>query len=155
MGGRKLKVRVPKGVRDGERLRLKGKGEPAPQTPHGKGQSGDLLLDISVEPHPMIRRDGLDLYLDVPVTISEAVAGTQVNVPTPWGDYKVTVPEGVHSGAKLRLKGKGVKRAKKEGNFYVVIQIHTPDRIDDEVIESSRKLDDAYQEDVRADLRWN
>ncbi len=152
--GRSLKVRVPPGVRDGERLRLKGKGGAAPQTPYGKGQPGDLFLEISVKPHEFVRREGLDLYLDVPVSIPEAVEGTQINVPTPWGDYKVTVPEGVHSGAKLRLKGQGVRRGKKRGNFYVVIQIRTPDRIDEKVLEAVRQLDDAYEEDLRGDLSW-
>jgi curved DNA-binding protein len=153
-GGRTLKVRVPQGVRDGERLRLKGKGGAAPQTPYGKGQPGDLFLDISVKSHESIRRDGLDLYLDVPVSIPEAVEGTQINVPTPWGDFKVTVPEGVHSGAKLRLKGQGVRRGKERGNFYVVIQIRTPDRIDEEVLEAVRQLEGAYEEDLRGDLSW-
>lgn len=154
VGGKTLKVRVPAGVRDGERLRLKGKGGAAPNTQYGKGEPGDLFLEISVDSHPVMRREGLDLYLDVPVTIPEAIAGTQVNVPTPWGEYKVTVPEGVHSGAKLRLKGQGVRRGGDRGNFYVVVQIHTPDRIDDAVIETSRQLDEAYENDVRADLRW-
>ena len=154
MKGKPMKVRVPQGVRDGERLRLKGKGEPAPKTPYGKGQAGDLFLEISVRPHETMRREGLDLYMDVPVTIPEAVAGTKVNVPTPRGEYTVTVPEGVHSGAKLRLKGQGVKRGEDAGDFYVVIQIHTPDRIDDAVLEASRQLDEAYEEDVRRHLRW-
>ncbi len=152
--GKPLKVRVPGGVRDGERLRLKGKGGPAPQTPYGKGQRGDLFLKIGVRPHPVMRREGLDLFVDVPVTIAEAIEGARVNVPTPWGEYKVTVPEGVHSGAKLRLKGKGVKRGGKKGDFYVVVQIHTPDRIDDDIVEIARQLGDAYEEDVREDLLW-
>lgn len=155
MQGRSLKVRVPKGVRDGERLRLKGKGGAAPQTPYGKGQPGDLLLEISVRPHPRVRREDLDLYLDVPITIGEAIEGTQINVPTPWGNFKVTVPDGVNSGAKLRLKGQGVKRGKKQGNFYVVIQIHTPDHIDDELREMARKMDGAYDQDLRGELSWN
>ncbi len=153
--GQHLKVRVPAGVRDGERLRLKGKGGPAPQTPYGQGQPGDLYLEISVRPHEHIRRDDLDLSMEVPITIAEAILGTQINVPTPWGEYKVTVPEGVHSGAKLRLKEKGVHRGKKKGDFFVLLQILTPDRIDDEVREKASALADAYESDPRADLRWD
>ncbi len=153
--GQSLKVRIPKGVREGERLRLKGKGQPAPTTPYGEGQPGDLLLKISVGPHPSIRREDMDLYMDVPITIPEAVEGTKVNVPTPWGEYTVTIPEGVHSGAKLRLKGQGVHRGDKKGNFYVIVQIRTPDRLDDEVKEQVRSLEDAYVDDVRAELRWD
>lgn len=152
--GRSLKVRVPAGVRDGEKLRIKGKGEPAPQTPYGKGQAGDLLLEISIEPHATIRRDGLDLYQDVPISIPEAVAGAKINVATPWGEYTVTVPEGVHSGAKLRLKGKGVKRGSKQGDFYAVLQIHTPDRLDEEVLEMVHQLQQAYTGDLREEIRW-
>ena len=153
--GRPMKVRVPPGVRDGERLRLKGKGGPAPQTPHGKGEPGDLLLEISVRSHPRVRRKGLDLYMDVPVTMAEAVEGTRINVPTPWGKYAVTVPEGVNSGSKLRLKGQGVHRGDNEGDFYVVVQINSPDRIDEAVREAVEQLGDAYEEDVRADIRWD
>lgn len=152
--GKPMKVRVPPGVRDGERLRLKGKGGPAPQTQYGKGERGDLFLEISVTDHSDVRRKGLDLYLDVPITIPEAVEGTRINVPTPWGEYTVTVPEGVHSGAKLRLKGQGVHRGKSKGDFYVIVQIHTPDRIDDAVKETVRQLEEAYEEDVRATLHW-
>lgn len=154
VGGRPLKVRVPAGVRDGEKLRLKGKGGPAPQTPYGAGEAGDLFLEISVRPHPQVRREDLDLYLDVPLSVPEAIEGGQVTVPTPWGEYVVKVPEGVHSGSKLRLKGKGVHRGGKEGDFFVVLQIHTPERLDEELREAARKLAEGYEGDLRADLRW-
>jgi curved DNA-binding protein len=153
--GRQLKVRVPAGVGDGERLRLKGKGSPAPQTQYGQGQPGDLFLEISVRPHEKVRREGLDLIVEVAITVPEAILGAQITVPTPRGEYKVTVPEGVHSGARLRLKGKGVHRGNKEGDFFVVLQIVTPDRIDDEVREKAKALEDAYEADPRGDLRWD
>lgn len=155
IGGQPLKVRVPAGVRDGERLRLKGKGSPAPQTPYGEGQPGDLLLEIKVQPHPFVRREELDLYLEVPITMAEAVEGTQVTVPTPWGEYKVTVPEGVHSGAKLRLKGKGVRRGKQQGDFFVILDIRSPDRLDEEIRQAARQLARGYEGDLRGDLRWD
>lgn len=149
-----MKVRVPPGVRDGERLRLRGKGGPPPQTPHGEGEPGDLFLEISVEPHPRVRREGLDLYMDVPITIPEAVRGTRVNVPTPWGEYAVTIPEGVDSGSKLRLKGQGVRRGGEQGDFYVVVQINSPGNVDESVRRALEQIDDAYEQEVRADLRW-
>jgi len=152
-GERTFTVRVPEGVEDGERVRIKGKGSPAPRTRQGQGQPGDLFLDIAVRPHPKLRREGLDLYLDVPVTIPEAVCGASVSVPTPWGEFTVKVPEGVSSGAKLRLKEQGVRRGKARGNFYVIVQVHTPDRIDDAVREAAKSLADSYTGDVRAALK--
>lgn len=152
LAGKTIKVRIPPGAAEGDKLRLKGKGQPAPpQAP--KGKPGDLLLSISVDPHDFLRRDGLDLLLDFPVTIREAIEGAKLPVPTPHGDFNVTIPSGVHSGAKLRLKGQGVHRGSRKGDFFVVIQIKSPDRIDEEVLESAKALDQAYTDDVRADLK--
>ncbi len=157
VGGEAIKVRIPPGVKDGEKLRLKGKGEPGPQTQYGRGEPGDLLLKIAVRDHPHIRRDGLHLYMDVPVTVPEAIEGTKIDVPTPWGTLTVTVPPGVNSGAKLRIKDKGVKRGNKTGNFYVVIQINTPreDAIDDELIQQAQAMAGAYDKNPRQGLSWN
>ncbi len=152
VGGRNIKVRIPAGASDGERLRLKGKGQAAPaNAPHGS-KAGDLILLINVKEHKYLKRDGLNLSLDLPVTISEAVKGTKIPVTTPHGEYKVTIPSGVNSGAKLRLKGKGVHRGKKKGDFYVIIQIHTPDRIDEAIEEAADALSEGYTIDIREDL---
>ncbi|MFU8802871.1 MAG: DnaJ C-terminal domain-containing protein [Bradymonadaceae bacterium] len=151
--GRPLKVRVPPGVNDGERLRLKGQGGPAPQTQFGQGAPGDLLLDLQVASHPLLRREDMDLYLEFPVTFSEAINGAKVNVPTPWGEYTVTIPEGVHSGAKLRLKGQGVHRDGKKGDFFVVVQIQAPEHIDDKVREAAAIIEEAYTQPLRKDLK--
>ncbi|RVU43686.1 molecular chaperone DnaJ [Lujinxingia sediminis] len=148
-----FKVRVPEGTGTGDRLRVKGKGGAAPRTRQGKGERGDLLLEFKVLPHPKLRREGLDLYLDVPITVPEAVCGASISVPTPHGDYTVKVPEGVNSGAKLRLKGQGVKRGTHQGNFYVVLQVHTPDRIDDATRKAATQLAGGYSQDVRAGLK--
>jgi curved DNA-binding protein len=153
MEGRTLKVRIPAGAKDGERLRLKGQGGPAPMTQFGQGPAGDLLLDIHVVPHPLLRRQEMDLYLDLPITFSEAIMGARVNVPTPWGEYTVTVPEGVHSGARLRLKGQGIRRDNQKGDFFVVVQIQAPDRIDDRVREAATLLEEAYTRPLRSDLK--
>lgn len=151
VAGRSIKVRIPPGAADGDKLRLKGKGRPAPpQAP--KGKAGDLLLSIEVTPHPHLDREGLDLLLEFPVTIREAVEGAKLPVPTPHGEFKVTIPSGVDSGAKLRLKGQGVHRGSRKGDFFVVIQIKSPDRIDDDVLDLVEKLDASYTDDVRKDL---
>ncbi len=153
VGNREIKVRIPAGADEGDRLRLKGKGDPPPANAPKGTKSGDLLLTIHVKNHDILRRDGLNLYLDVPVTIGEAIAGAKVSVPTPHGEYNVTVPEGVHSGAKLRLKGKGVHRGKEKGDFYAVIQIHTPDLATDEVLEAAKTLDAGYSHPPRDGLK--
>lgn len=151
--GRTVKTRIPPGANQGENLRIKGKGGAAPAQAPGGAKKGDLILTIQVRPHQLLRRDGLDLYLDVPITVGEALLGTKVEVPTPSGTYTVTVPTGVHSGAKLRLTGKGVQRGKKKGNFIVVLQIHTPDLIDDMVETLAHEIDAKYTENVRRDLK--
>jgi len=151
IGGRNVKARIPQGADDGDRLRLKGQGQAAPpQAP--KGSAGDLILTLKVKPHPLLRREGLNLYLDFPVTMPEAIVGAKLDVPTPHGDFKVSIPAGVNSGAKLRLKEKGVHRGKKKGDYYVVIQIQAPDRIDDATTALAASLAEAYTTDVRADL---
>lgn len=151
--GRTLKMRIPPGVKDGERLRLKSQGGHAPQTQYGQGARGDLLLDIQVATHPLLNRQELDLSLELPVTFAEAINGARVNVPTPWGEYTVTVPEGVHSGAKLRLKGQGVRRDAQQGDFFVIVQIQAPDHIDDAVREAALIIEEGYTEPVRRDLK--
>ena len=152
VGGRKIKVRIPAGAAEGDRLRLKGKGQPAPaQAPRGS-KAGDLLLTIHVKDHAFLRRDGLNLYLDLPIKIGEAILGAKIPIPTPHGEFKVTIPPGVNSGAKLRLKGKGVHRGKKKGHFYVVLQLHTPDRIDEAIQDATAIFDAGYSEDIRQEL---
>lgn len=151
VNGKGIKVRIPAGIEDQERLRLKGKGGAAPG---GAGtKPGDLLLTVEVQPHAILHRDGLNLSLDIPITMAEAVKGAKIAVPTPHGEYNVTVPSGVNSGAKLRLKEKGVHRGSKKGDFYAVIQIQAPDRIDDELLEAVEALSAGYTTDIRADLK--
>jgi DnaJ-class molecular chaperone len=105
--GGQLEVQVPPGVDTGGRLRLPGHGGPAPKG----GQPGDLHLEIVVTPDPHLRREGDDIEIDLPLTVSEAILGTKVNVPTVDGSVLLTIPPGTSSGAKLRLRGKGIKRA--------------------------------------------
>ncbi|MBA2664384.1 MAG: DnaJ domain-containing protein [Bradymonadaceae bacterium] len=151
--GRHLKVRIPAGVSDGERLRLKAQGGPAPETQHGRGPAGDLILDLRVAPHGLLRRDGLNLSLDLPVTMAEALLGARVKVPTPWGEFTVTIPEGVHSGARLRLKSQGVERDGTKGDFYVIVQIQAPEHIDDEIRAAAEVIATGYHAEVRRDIK--
>jgi DnaJ-class molecular chaperone len=106
--GTAVEVNIPSGVEDGGRLRLPGQGGPAPAR---NGTPGDLYLDIEVRPDPFLRRRGTDIELDLPVTFAEAALGAKIEVPTVEGRVTITVPPGTSSGARLRLRGRGVKSA--------------------------------------------
>jgi DnaJ-class molecular chaperone len=110
--GRTLDVTIPAGVRDGHVLRLRGQGQRGPRG------AGDALVEISVAPHPLFRREGDDVILDLPVTIQEAVLGTILEVPTVKGRVRLTIPPGSGSGTRLRLKGRGIAG----GHQYVVLR---------------------------------
>jgi DnaJ-class molecular chaperone len=121
--GRSVKVRVPPGVADGQRVRVRGKGMPVVPD----GPPGDLLIVCHVQPHPWFKRLGNDIYLDLPLTVSEAALGAKVEIPTLDGRTVLTIPPGTASGSKLRLKGKGVTaRNKPPGDQYVVVRIVPP-----------------------------
>ena len=148
--GQSLDVTIPAGTKDGGTLRLKGKGEPG----IGGGSSGDALVEISVRPHPVFRRDGDDIRVEVPITLDEAVLGGKVEVPTISGSVSMTVPKGSNSGDVLRLGGKGVKpRQRKAGDQLVTLKVVLPDIIDEDLcafMESWRK---SHRYDPRADIR--
>ena len=146
----RLKVRVPDGVGDGQMIRLRGKGGAGQRG----GPSGDLLLMVEVADHPVFQRRGEDLEMDVPITISEAITGARVAIPTPDGStLKVKVPDGATNGQRLRLKGKGLPKSKGErGDLYLVMR-PTPQSSDDpRLAELAAELDAFYAEDVRAGL---
>jgi DnaJ-class molecular chaperone len=127
-------VKIPPGIETGAKLRVRGRGEPGE-----KGASaGDLLLYVTVEPHPYFTRDGRDLTVEVPITIPEAVLGAKVEVPTLDGRRSLTVPPASSSGQKLRLRGQGLPAAgpKPEGDLFVVLKIVVPRNADEE----SRRL---------------
>lgn len=144
-----LKVRIPAGARDGGRLRLKGQGLPPP----GGGPCGDLHLRLRVPEHPILRRDGDDLEMDVPITIGEAIRGGAITVPTPTGEIKVNVPPGAANGRRLRIKGRGVQRPEAPGDLYLVLRPTVPDVQDAEVVAAAERIDRAYTADVRAGLK--
>lgn len=147
---RTLRVRIPAGVRDGGKVRLRGQGGRS-----GVGAAGDLVLTVHVDEHAFYRRDGDDLHLDLPVTLSEAWKGASLSVPTPSGNVSLRVPARVQSGAKLRLRGKGVAGRKgNAGDLFVHIQIRLPDGADEErVAEALEALEGEYDPGLRAHLR--
>jgi curved DNA-binding protein len=135
-----ISVKIPSGVDDGYRIRVKGKGE------EGTGTSGDLYLRVKVKPHPIFTRRNDDIYFELPITFYEAALGAKINVPTIDGTAFLTVPPGVQNGAKLRLKGKGVEnvKTKKRGDQYVVLKIVMPEMINEA---SKRKFEEIRNSD--------
>ncbi len=128
--GSALDVVVPAGTRNGQILRLRGKGEPG----IGGGESGDALVEIEVKPHRFFVRDGDDIDLDLPISLTEAVLGAEVRVPTTTGAVMVKVPKGVNTGRVLRLKGKGVVRPDgSRGDQNVSLKVVLPEKIDPEL----------------------
>ena len=118
---RSIAVKIPKGVHEGQHIRLKGKGSPG----MGGGPAGDLFLEVAFAPHPTYRIDGRDIYVDLPVTPWEAALGGKVAMPTPSGEVGITIPKNARTGQKLRLKGRGLQ-GKKAGDLYAVLKIVNP-----------------------------
>ena len=127
--GRSIDVAIPTGIESGQTLRLKGQG---PRAPRGIAP-GDLYLEIEVEPHPFFQRKERDIHVELPVTLTEAVLGATVTVPTIHGAVAVKVPRGSNSGASLRLKGKGIAGGSKIGDQYVKLRVVLPDPPDSEL----------------------
>ncbi|HVL60915.1 MAG TPA: DnaJ C-terminal domain-containing protein [Microbacterium sp.] len=124
--GKPITVRIPAGVADGQKIRLRGKGHPSPDG----GESGDIILTVNVRKHPVFERDGLNLRLTVPVTFAEAALGATIQVPTLGGDpVKLRVAPGTPSGRVLRVKGRGVETSKGTGDLLAVVQIAVPSRL--------------------------
>ncbi len=146
-----IQVKVPQGIEDGKKIRLRGQGNPSPDG----GPDGDLLIKVKAAPHPHFRRQGKRLDIRVPITLSEAIGGAKVDVPTPHGTITITVPPGASSGAKLRLKGQGVKPAKGEaGDLFAELQILLPKDLSDEDREQLQTIAAKYADNPRADLKW-
>lgn len=118
---RTLNVNIPRGVKQGQQIRLAGQGAPGV----GQGGTGDLYLEIEFKPHSFYRVEGRDVYLDLPVTPWEAALGDTVKVPTPTGIVEMKIPAGSASGTKMRLKGRGIP-GKNAGDFFAVLKISLP-----------------------------
>jgi DnaJ-class molecular chaperone len=149
-GGAALVIKLPPNVESGYTVQIAGEGE---RSADPAGATGDLWLTVKVEEHPYLSREGLDLMLVMPITITEALLGAKVSVPTPHGECLVTIPEGVHSGARLRLKEMGARVGEERGDFYVIVEIRSPARLDAAVREAAAVIGRAYQGDVRAGWR--
>lgn len=123
--GRTIDVTIPKGAQDGQTLRLKGQGQP------GRAGPGDAFIEIAIAPHPVFKREGEALVMDLPVTFYDAVLGGKVEAPTPDGPVNVTVPKGSNTGARLRLKGRGLADAKGgRGDLFARLVVVLPDAPD-------------------------
>ncbi len=147
-----IEVNIPAGVNDGSRIRLAGKGGPG----RNGGPPGDLYIITKVRPHPIFKREGDSLRVDIPVTIGEAMNGAEITVPTPDGPVQLRVPKGTRSGQRLRLKGKGVPNLKTKvpGDLYVTVKVQIPATDDQEALELARKLDRFYRGDIRRDIHF-
>lgn len=146
--GEVIDVRVPAGIKDGQKVRVRGKGQ------YGPAGNGDLMVTVSVKPHDFYVRDGDNLRIHVPVSFPEAALGADIEVPTIDGDkVKVRVPAGTPSGRTLRVKGRGVKHAKATGDLLVTIDVAVPRRLNKEAEEAVKAFAAATAgEDVRAEL---
>jgi DnaJ-class molecular chaperone len=143
--GKEVEVKIPAGLDEGQQIRLKGQGLPGP----GGGGAGDLLITVTVSPHALFKRDGLDLRLDLPVTLYEAVLGGKIRVPTLDGTVELAIPPGTNSGRTFRLKGKGFPGKERKGDLLATVRILLPEGQDAELDELMRKWRDAKPYDPR------
>ena len=122
-----IDVKVPAGIDTGNRLRLAGKGEAG----HNGGPNGDIYIEFSVKAHPIFERNENDIYLSLPITITDAVLGSKVDVPTLYGNVKLTIPSGSKTGDKHRIKGKGIEDVNtgRIGDMYIVLNIIVPKKL--------------------------
>jgi len=147
--GRTLEIAVPPALRDGQTLRLRGKGAPG----MGQGAPGDALITVSIKPHPVFTREGDDIAMELPITFDEAVLGAKVEVPTVSGSVSATIPKGASSGQRLRLRGKGIRHPDgRAGDQIVRLKIVLPKRIDAGMEDLARRWRDTAGFDPRADL---
>ncbi len=146
--GEQIDVRIPAGIRDGQKVRVKGKGQP------GQDGPGDLMVAVSVKDHPLFKRDGDNIRVHVPVSFPEAALGAQIEVPTLTGELvKMKVPAGTPSGRTLRLKGRGVKTSKGTGDLLVIVDVVVPQNLSREAEAAVEAFRDATKDaDPRAEL---
>lgn len=138
-----VKVKIPEGVADGQRVRLRGKGAPGIDG----GPAGDLNLLVHVRPHPFFERRGDDIHIELPITVAEAIRGAEIEVPTIHGAMRTRIPAGTQSGQTFRISGKGVKN---KGDHYYRVIVHVPKKAPDDAVDA---LDAAYDANPRANLK--
>lgn len=145
--GKELNVKIPAGVVEGQQIRLRGQGE----TAHGH-PPGDLLITISIAPHPFFKIEGTDLRIELPVTLYEAVLGGKVRVPTLGNAVELSIPKNTSSGRTFRLKGKGLSKSGGTGDLFVTIRIMLPDGNDAELEALMEKWRDQHPYNPRSGL---
>lgn len=134
---RRIKVRVPAGIEDGGRIRLRGRGEADP----AGGPPGDLFLVVRVKPHPFFRRDGLDIYCTVPINVTQAMLGTKIRVRTIYGKkVELKIPAGTQSGTRFRIRGHGIRAGGQVGDQYIEVVVVVPEELSEEERELVEKL---------------
>ena len=146
---RRLAVKIPAGVKDGQRIRLAGQGGPG----SGGEPAGDLYLRVRVKPHPLYQRDGEDLRMELPVALHEALLGAEVTVPTLKGRVSLRIPPETQNGRTIRLGGQGMPRAGGGfGDLFVTVKVVLPTKLTDEDKEAIRKIGERHAEDPRSSL---
>jgi DnaJ-class molecular chaperone len=150
-GGQKASsfdVRIPAGVKDGSKVRVTGKGE------QGPGGAGDLFLEVRIKPHPLYRREGDDLHVEVPVTFAEAALGAEIEVPTLSGRARIKVPPGSQTGRQMRLKGKGMPQLKggEHGDLFAKLVVVVPKELKPRELELVKELQTLRSDNPRAHL---
>jgi DnaJ-class molecular chaperone len=143
-----IDIKIPAGVKDGSRVRVKGRGQA------GAGEPGDLFILTRVTPHAYFRREGMDVYLDLPISLYEAISGAKVDVPTLDGKRTLTIPPGTSSGAKLRIKGHGMQRGEEKGDQIVVTKVIIPKSLSEDDRKTIEQMATKYPLNPRADLGW-
>lgn len=149
--GRTLEVAIPAGVREGQQIRLRGQGEPG----IGGGAPGDALIEIRIDPHPWFKAEGADIHLIVPISLSEAVLGAKIEVPTIDGPVTMNIRKGANSGDKLRLKGKGLAKPRNHGrgDQIVTLQVRLPDIQDEELCKFAEAWGQSHAYNPRSGLK--
>lgn len=142
------RVRVPAGVRDGQKIRITGQGSPGVQG----GPAGDLYVTVRVRPHPFFERRGNDIHTEIPVTIGEALRGAEIDVPTIHGVTRARIPAGTQDGQTFRLSGKGVQVKGSAGDHYYKVRIAVPKKMDEEAQRAIEVLERLYEDNPRAKL---
>lgn len=146
-----IRVKIPAGIDDGKKIRLRGQGEPSPNG----GPAGDIIIKVHVAPHPYFRRSGKRLDVTAPITLLEALRGAKIDLPTPHGTITLTVPPGSSGGTKLRVKGQGVKAGDgTPGDLFAELQIVLPKDLSPAEREALAQVVENHRENPRADLTW-
>jgi len=146
-----IAVKIPPGIEDGKKIRLRGQGEPSPNG----GPDGDIIVTVRASSHPFYRRRGNDLIVTLPITVGEAALGAKIDLPAPKGTIALTVPPGSSSGKRLRVRGHGAQPPGQDaGDLYAELQIQLPEKIDPRAVDLLRRFDEQQPLTPRDELQW-